>query len=209
MFTQFCQRDIAHFSQVFSIFQATLISFAIPLMLFGCGEDDNPIVDEHEHQHEENAPVHAEADGILLKVDGVEVYRQFQGTQTGALSVSAGKEIMVHVTFLAPNGSEFLPGGDEEEHEHDEEEHEHDEEEMFSLSITGYDGEIIEIHRGDEHEGEEAEQHEGEKAHHEEVSERFTFEVVGVKVGTTRMTIQLLHGEHADFTALPTPVTVQ
>ena len=194
MFTLSFRRDFS-----VAISRLMLLSFVALLpFLGGCGEDDNPIVDDHE----EEEVFHADADGFVLEVDEVEVYRQFQGTETGGLTVGVGEEIEVLVGFLDGTGAEFHVGEEEEEGEHD-----HDEEDAFNLGLTGYDSAIIEIHQpGDEeeHEGEENEEN-------EEHEEGFAhFEVVGLKAGTTQITLQLLHGDHPDFTAaLPIPVTVQ
>ena len=197
MFTYFFDRDFS-----VAISRLMLISFigVLPLM-GGCGEDDNPIIDdEANHEHEAEAVLHADADGFVLQVDEKEVYRQFQGTHSGGLTVRAGQEIEVHVVFLNASGAEFDPGEVEGEDEHD-----HEEEEAFSLGLTGYDSAIIDIHLSEEeHEGEE---HEGEE--HGE-GEELGFEVVGLKAGTTNIKLQLLHGDHPDFTAaLLIPVTVQ
>lgn len=192
MFTRFFSRGIS-----VAFVALTFAAFATALFFSGCGADDNPIVDEHEH--EEDAPYHAEADGFVLEVDGVEVYRQFQGTETGGITVGVGEEIDVHVQFLSPDGAAFTPMPEGEEEEEDA--HGHDEEEAFALGLTGYDTAIAEVHlHSEEHE---------EDAHGEE-EEEWTFEVVGVKAGTTHITLQLLHGDHPDFTAaLPIPITVQ
>ena len=198
MFTKFFSRDIS-----VAFIALTFVAVAAALLFGGCGEEDNPIVDEHEH--EEEAPFHADADGFVLKVDGVEVYRQFQGTETGGITVGVGEEIEVHVEFLNPAGALFTPGPEGEE----EEAHEHDEEEAFALSLTGYDTAIAEVHLHGEEDAEEHGEEDAEDAHGEH-EEEWTFEVVGVKAGTTHITLQLLHGEHADFTAaLPVPITVQ
>lgn len=212
MFTYFCGRD---FSVVIS--RLMLLTFVAGLpFIGGCGEDDNPIVDGHES--EEKASVHADADGFFLEVEGAEVYRQFQGEESGGLTVSAGEEIEVHVVFLNASGAEIHVG---EEKGEEEDEHGHDEGEIFSLGLTGYDSAVIDIHlseseeehaeeehEGEEHEGEEHEDEEHGDEHGEEGFGRF--EVVGLKAGTTHITLQLLHGDHPDFTAaLPIPVTVQ
>ena len=196
MFTYFFGRDIS-----VAISRLALLSFVAALpFIGGCGEDDNPIVDDHDHEEEEI--YHADADGFALEVDGTEVYRQLQGEHSGGLTVGADEEIEVHVTFLDANGAE-VHVGEEEEDEHDE--HDHDEEETFALGLTGYDEAIIDIHLSEEEHDEE--EHEGEE-HGEE--EQLHFEVVGLKAGTTEIKLQLLHGDHPDFTAaLPIPVTVQ
>ena len=132
------------------------------------------------------------ADGFVLKVDEVNVYEQFQGNHTGGLTVTAGEEIVVEVVFLNDHKEEIQPPG------HDEE----DEEEEHSLSLTEYDSNIIDIHLPDHDEDHDDDEH-------DEESEHLSFEVVGLNEGNTEIKLQLLHGEHADFTAaLKIPVTV-
>jgi hypothetical protein len=61
---------------------------------------------------------------------------------------------------------------------------------------------------GEEHDPED-DDHEGEE-HDHEGEEELHFEVVGLKAGKTEIKLQLLHGDHPDFTAaLLIPVTVQ
>lgn len=204
MFTKFFSRGIS-----VAFVALTFAAFATALFFSGCGADDNPIVDEHEH--EEDAPYHAEADGFVLEVDGVEVYRQFQGTETGGITVGVGEEIDVHVQFLSPDGAAFTPVPEGEEEGEDAHGHAHDEVEEFALGLTGYDTAIAEVHlHVEEHEEDEHGHVEGEEDAHEEEEEKWVFEVVGVKAGTTHITLQLLHGDHPDFTAaLRIPITVQ
>ena len=198
MFTYFFGRD---FSVAISRLMLLSLIAVLPFV-GGCGEDDNPIVDDHDDDHEEDTAPHADADGFVLEVDGAEIYRQFQGEHSGGLTVGVGGEIEVHVAFLDESGAEVHVGEEEEAAD----EHGHDAEETFTLGLTGYDSAIIDIHLS------EAEEHaeddpEGEE-HGEE--EPWRFEVVGLKAGTTQITLQLLHGDHPDFTAaLPIPVTVQ
>ncbi len=157
----------------------------------GCGEDD-----DHDH---DDAPIHADADGVLLTVDGVEIYRQFEEKQTGSIAISVNDEVEVHVTFLNHDEEELHLDDIAGEDEHDDE-HEHDEEEEFSLAITEYDTEIIDVHLShDEHDEEE----------HDEDDHELSFEVIGLKAGETTIKLQLMHGDHPDFTALPIPVTVK
>ncbi len=160
----------------------------------GCGETDNPIVDEDAHDGGET--FHTDADGFVLEVAAAEIYRQFQGTSSGGLTVGVGEEVEVPVTFIDTSGAEVHVGEEEGEDAHG-----HDEEEVFSLGLTGYDSAIIDIHLPGGKE-EHAEDEHGE--------EGWRFEVVGLKAGTMEITLQFLHGDHADFTAaLPIPVTVQ
>ena len=197
-----------------AISRLMLLSFVAFLpFIGGCGEDDNPIVDdEHDHEHEADAPLHADADGFTLEVDGAEVYRQFQGTHSGGLTVGVGEEIEVHVAFLDASGAEA--------HLHEVEAvDEHGHEEVFGLGLSGYDSAIIEIHlEHEEHDEEEHDEEEHDEEEHDEEEhdeeehgeDELAFGLEGLKAGTTEIKLQLLHGDHPDFTAaLLIPVTVQ
>ena len=192
-----------------AISRLMLLSFVAFLpFVGGCGEDDNPIIDDdHDHEHEADAPLHADVDGFFLEVDGKEVYRQFQGTDSGGLTVGVGQEIEVHAVFLDANGAEAHLDEVEavDEHGH---------EEVFGLGLSEYDSAIIEIHleHEDEHDEDEhdEEEHEDEDEHEEHGEEELAFGLEGLKAGTTKIKLQLLHGDHPDFTAaLLIPVTVQ
>ena len=186
-------------------FRFTLLLLAFAVLFAACGEDDNPIID-HDHDHDDE-PFHADADGFVLKVDGNQIYRQFEGEHEGSITLKVGEELEVLATFLDHDGDEFLPENPEEEDEHD---HDHGEEEVFALALSAFDSSIIKIHlhEGEEHEHED--DHAEEEEHHDdELAEQFTFEVEGLKAGETAIKFQLLHGDHADFTAaLMIPVTV-
>ena len=193
MFTYFFGRD---FSVAISRLMLISLVAVLPFM-GGCGEDDNPIVDDHDHEHETDAPIHADVDGFVLEVDEVEVYRQFKGTHTGGLTVNVGEEIEVHAVFLDANGDEAHLDEVEavDEHGHEEE---------FGLGLSDYDSAIIDIHL-DHDEHDHGEDH-GEEEHGEELA----FGLEGLKAGKTSIKLQLLHGDHPDFTgALLIPVTVQ
>ena len=195
MFTYLFGRD---FSVAISRLMLLSLVAMLPFM-GGCGEDDNPIVDDHDHEHEADAPIHADVDGFVLEVDEKEVYRQFQGTHEGGLTVSVGEEIEVHVVFLDANGAEAHLDEVEavDEHGH---------EEVFALGLSEYDSAIIEIHLEHEEGHTEDEHAHGEEEHGEELG----FGLEGLKAGKTDIKLQLLHGDHPDFTgALLIPVTVQ
>ena len=183
---------------------ALLVFVAILPCIGGCGEDDNPILeDDHDHEQEVDAPLHADVDGFFLEVEEKEVYRQFQGTESGGLTVGVGQEIEVHAVFLDANGAEAHLDEVEavDEHGH---------EEVFALGLSDYDSSIIEIHL--EEEEEHGEEEHGEEEHEDEghAEDELGFGLVGLKVGTTKIKLQLLHGDHPDFTAaLLIPVTVQ
>ena len=186
-------------------FRFTLLLFAFVVLFAACGEDDNPIIDDgHDHDDE---PFHADADGFVLKVNGNQIYRQFEGEHEGGITLKVGEELDVLTLFLDHDEEEFFPENPEEEDGHD---HDHGEEEVFALAISGFDSSIIDVHlhEGEEHEHED--DHAEEDEHHEEeLAEQFTFEVKGLKAGETSAKLQLLHGDHPDFTAaLSIPVTV-
>ena len=191
MFTNFFERS---FSILFS--QLFLSAFVAVLpFLGGCSEDQNPITDDHGREAEET--LHADADGVTLEVNGEEVYRQLQESQSGGITLGVNDEIEVNVVFLNEHGEELhldeITGADEDDA------NEHGDEEAFSLALSDYDSTIIEIHMSDE----------GEDEEHDEDGSHLRFEVIGLKAGTTEIKLQLLHGDHPDFTALLIPVTVQ
>ena len=184
------------------VFRFTLLLLASVALFAACGEDDNPIVDDG-HDDE---PFHADADGFVLKVDGNEIYRQFEGTHTGSITLKVGNELEVLTVFLDHDSDEFFPQAPEEEDGHEE----HGEEDVFALALSEYDSSIIEVHlyegEGEEHDDEHNQ--EGDE-HGDELAEKFAFEVKGLKAGQTELKLQLLHSGHADFTAaLLIPVTV-
>jgi hypothetical protein len=186
-------------------FRFTLLLLAFAVLFAACGEDDNPIIDDgHDHDDE---PFHADADGFVLKVDGNQIYRQFEGEHEGSITLKVGEELDVLATFLDHDGDEFLPENPEEEDDHD---HDHGEEEVFALALSEFDSSIIGIHLHEhESEGHEDDHAEGDDHHDEELAEQFTFEVEGLKAGETTIKFQLMHGDHPDFTAaLSIPVTV-
>ena len=203
MFTYFLGRDFS-----VAISRLMLLSFVALLpFIGGCGEDDNPIVDDdHDHDQEADAPLHADADGFNLEIDGQVVYHQHQGHHEGSLTVNAGEEIEIHVHFLDANEAELHL--DEVAPPPGEDDHDHGGLESFSLGLSGYDSSIIKIHLDHEDElGEEENDHEDE---HEEHGDALPFGLEGLKAGKTEIKLQLLHGDHPDFTAaLPIPVTVQ
>ena len=200
MFTYFFR---CGFSVAISRLMLLTIVTVLPLM-GGCGESDNPIVeDDHDHDHETDAPMHADVDGFVLEVDEKEVYRQFQGTHEGGLTVNVGEEIEVHAVFLEADGHEAHL--DEVEAVDD-----HGHEEEFGLGLSEYDSAIIAIHLDhDEHDHgeEEHDEHDHDEEGH---GDELPFGLEGLKAGKTSIKLQLLHGDHPDFTgALLIPVTVQ
>ena len=190
------------------VLRFTLLLLASVALFAACGEDDNPIV-ENGHDDE---PFHADADGFVLKVDGNEIYRQFEGTHMGGITLKVGDELDVLTMFLDHDSHEFFPENPEEGEE-DDHDHEHGEEEVFALALSGYDSSIIDIHlyEGEAHDDDhdDDDDHDEDDEHGDELAEQFTFEVTGLKAGQTEIKLQLMHGDHPDFTAaLLIPVTV-
>ena len=164
-------------------FKLPVLLFALSTLFTACGEDDS--------DHEE--ATHVDADGFILWVDGKEIYRQFQGTETGGITIKVGDELDVIAVFIDRHSEEISFETEEGDDGHGEEEDDdHDEDEAFGLALSEYDPSIIEIHlpEGEEH-GDEGENH----------GEGFAFEVTGLRVGQTGIKLQLLHGDHPDFTA--------
>ncbi|MYI94159.1 hypothetical protein F4083_07515 [Candidatus Poribacteria bacterium] len=115
------------------------------------------------------------------------------------------------------------PPGEEEADDHD---HDHGGLESFSLGLTGYDASIIQIHldhddhdhegeeHDDDHDDHEGEEHDDDHDDHdhegEEHGDALPFGLEGLKAGTTEIKLQLIHGDHPDYTAaLLIPVTVE
>ena len=136
---------------------------------FAC-EDDN-----HDHDDE-----HTDADGFVLEDEsGSELYKEFEGTMTGTVTLSVGDTLELSVHFLDHEGNEI-------EHEEDEDE----------LSVSENDSNIA-VFEVEEHE-------EGEEEHHV-----MALHVIGVSTGSTSFKLQLMHDGHADYTSTNNvPVTV-
>lgn len=167
-----------------------VLLLALSMLLIACGEGEDDEI------------MHADADGLILMVDDEEIYRQFQGTETGGISLKVGDELDVHVVFIDHDSEEISFEHEDDNGEEEDDGHGHEEDEEFGLALSEYDTSIIEIHLPEDHEDE----HEDEDEHHDE---EFAFEVIGLRAGQTGIKLQLLHGDHADFTAaLPIPVTV-
>ena len=139
--------------------------------------------EDDDHAHNED---HTDAEGFVLEnKSGTEVYKEFEGAiVTNNLTLSVGDTLELSVHFLDHDGEEI---------EHEEEDHGEDEDE---LRITGND-ESIAIVEAEEHE-------EGEEEHHE-----MAIHVIGVSAGSTEFKLELMHGEHADYTSTNNvPITV-
>ena len=156
--------------------KAHLVFMLIGMFLFTTGCED----DDHNHNHDEE---HTDADGFVLEDEsGSELYKEFEGTMTGTVTLSVGDTLELSVHFLDHEGNEI--------------EHEGDEEDEDELVISENDSNIA-IVEVEEHE-------EGEEEHHE-----MAIHVIGVSAGSTSFKLQLMHEGHADYTSTNNvPVTV-
>jgi len=136
---------------------------------FACEDDDH---EDHNHDDE-----HTDADGFVLETEsGVEIYREFEGTAEGSITIGVGDTLEFSVHFLDHDGNEI--------------EHEEDEDHEDGLSISGNDSNIAIIEAEDhEEEGDDEEEH-GMAIH-----------VIGVSSGNTSFKLQLMHEGHSDYTS--------
>ena len=89
--------------------KAHLVFMLIGMLLFTTGCED----DDHNHNHDEE---HTDADGFVLEDEsGSELYKEFEGTMTGTVTLSVGDTLELSVHFLDHEGNEIDHEGDEEE----------------------------------------------------------------------------------------------
>ena len=141
-----------------------------------------------EDENEED-PDHTDADGFVLEtVDGVQAYRGFTGAVTGSVSLSVGDTLHFMVHFLDHDGDE-IEHDDHDDHGHDD--HGDDED---GVRVSGANASVAVVEMIEE-------EHDG----HEEK----LLQVVGVAKGSTDFKLELMHGDHADYTSTNNvPVTV-
>ena len=160
-------------------------------MLFTTGCED----DDHDHDHDED---HTDADGFVLETEaGVEVYREFEGTQTGGVTLSVGETLELMVHFLDHEGNE-IEHSDDDHDDHDDHGDDHDDD-GDGLVVSENDATIavVEVEGHDEEDGDDHDDH-GNALH-----------VEGVSAGSTSFKLQLMHDGHADYTSTNNvPVTV-
>ena len=175
-------------------------------LLFTTGCED----DEHDHDHDED---HTDADGMVLKLDGIEIYRQFNGVKSiggdetdTVLTVHVDSSLELTVHFLDSDGDEI------EHSEEDHEDHEDHEDEGDSdgdgLTVTNVaDENVLHVEvEGHEEEGDD----DGDDDHdHDHDEHEMAIHVEGVSVGLTTFTLALMHDGHSDFTSRPVDVSVQ
>ena len=78
----------------------SVLGIFLALFVVSCEDDD------HDHAEE-----HIDAEGFILESEGTEIYREFKGTTTGAVTVAVGATLEGSVHFLGDDGKEL-------EHDH-------------------------------------------------------------------------------------------
>ena len=124
---------------------------------------------------------HTDAEGFVLKSEsGTEVYKEFEGAiVTNNLTLSVGDTLEISVHFLDH-------GGDEIEHEDEDD----------KLSVSGFNADVAVV---------SVEEHEETGMDHHEMA----LEIIGVSSDSTEFKLELMHGDHADYTSTNNvPVTV-
>ena len=151
-----------------------LLSFVL-LFTTGCEDDDH---DNHDHGH-------TDADGFILESNGTEIYREFEGSVTGSVTLNVGDTLELAVHFLDHEGEEI---------EHEEEEGEEHEE--GELEVSGANASVAIVAVEQEEEGDD---HDHDHDHEEEHGA--ALHIIGVSSGTTSFTLQSMHDGHADYTS--------
>ena len=124
---------------------------------------------------------HTDAEGFVLKSEsGTEVYKEFEGAIViNNLTLSVGDTLELSVHFLDH-------GGDEIEHEDEDD----------KLSVSGFNADVAVV---------SVEEHEETGMDHHEMA----LEIIGVSADSTEFKLELMHGDHADYTSTNNvPVTV-
>ena len=133
---------------------------------------------EDDHDHDEE---HTDAEGFILETSsGTEMYREFKGTQTGSVTLSAGDTLELSVHFLDDNGKEM---------EHDEHEG-GEEEEEGELEVSGFNSIVALVQVEEEHDD-----------HGDEEEHEMGLEIIGVSIGSTSFKLELMHDGHGDYTS--------
>ena len=135
--------------------------------------------EDDNHDHDH----HTDAEGFVLENEsGTEVYKEFEGAIiTNNLTLGVGDTLELSVHFL----------------DHDSDEIEHDDgEDEDELSVSGFNADVAIV---------SVEEHEETGSDHHEMA----LEIIGVSAGSTEFKLELMHGDHADYTSTNNiPVTV-
>ena len=156
----------------------SVLGIFLALFIVSCEDDD--------HAHEEE---HTDAEGFILEnSSGTEVYREFKGAKTGAITLTAGETLELSVHFLDDDGKEL-------EHE----EHEGEEEEEAELRVSGFNASVATVEFEEHHDDDGGDEEHG-----------MALKITGVSTGSTSFKLKLMHDEHADYTSTNNvPITVQ
>ena len=166
-----------------SFTRSSMHILGLSLVLFAVACEDN-----NDGAEEEG---HTDADGFILEANGTEIYREFKGSTSGSVTLKVGGDLDLSVHFLDEDGKEI-------EHEEEEDGHDHGDEE--ELKVSGFDASIatVEFHEEDGHNhrkislnlrGQEEDEH------------AMMLEVKGIGAGSTSFKLELMHGDHADYTS--------
>ena len=129
---------------------------------------------------------------------GEVVYREFEGTQTGGVTLSVGETLELMVHFLDHEGNE-IEHSDDEHDDHDDHGDEGDDD-SDGLVVSENDATIavVEVEGHDEEDGDDHGDEHGNALH-----------IEGVSAGSTSFKLVLMHDGHADYTSTNNvPVTV-
>ncbi len=171
-------------------------------------DNSNPVTQEE----------HTDADGFILEdANGTEIYTEFQGeSDDPPITIGVGEELELSVHFLDHEGNEI---------EHDGEGEDHDDELRISENDTAIAIIEVEEHcdeitvQADCEASDHCEWHADDNAcedgdhddhDHEDEEHGSNIHIVGVSVGNTSFKLELMHGDHADYTSTNNvPVTVE
>ena len=159
----------------------TVLGVTLLLFIVSCEDDD--------HDHDE----HTDAEGFILEnSSGTQVYKEFKGTQTGSVTLTAGETLELTVHFLGDDGKEL---------EHDD--HEGGEEEEAELKVSGFNSSIATVEVEEGHD-------DGHDHDHDDEEHEMALEIKGVSAGSTSFILELMHDGHADYTSTNNvPITVK
>ena len=166
-----------------SFTRSSMHVLGLSLVLFAVACEDN-----NDSAEEEG---HTDADGFILEANGTEIYREFKGSTSGSVTLKVGGDLDLSVHFLDEDGKEI-------EHEEEEDGHDHGDEE--ELKVSGFDASIatVEFHEEDGHNHRKISLN---LRGQEEDGHAMMLEVKGVGAGSTSFKLELMHGDHADYTS--------
>ena len=166
-----------------SFTRSSMHVLGLSLVLFAVACEDN-----NDSAEEEG---HTDADGFILEANGTEIYREFKGSTSGSVTLKVGGDLDLSVHFLDEDGKEI-------EHEEEEDGHDHGDEE--ELKVSGFDASIatVEFHEEDGHNHRKISLN---LRSQEEDEHAMMLEVKGVGAGSTSFKLELMHGDHADYTS--------